>query len=69
MSTISEIVAAAAQLDEDQFLALREELDRLERELWDKELVRTTAEFERAGFTDEDIDRVVREQRRRESRS
>jgi hypothetical protein len=69
MSTVAEIVAAAAQLDQDQFLTLRQELDRLERELWDKELGRVTEELERASVTDEDIDRLVLERRRRESRS
>jgi hypothetical protein len=67
MATVSEIVAAAAQLDPEQFLELRRELDRLEQELWEAELDQTTAELEQAHVTDEDIDQMVMK-RRRESR-
>jgi hypothetical protein len=66
MSTVAEIVAAAAQLDEEQFLLLRRELDHLEQELWEKELSQTTTELNEANITDEDIDRLVL-RRRRES--
>ena len=48
MSTVAEIVAAAANLDEEQFSVLRLELDRIERERWDRESAATSAEFERA---------------------
>jgi hypothetical protein len=64
MSTVTEIVAAAARLDHNEFLRLRQELDRLERELWDNELVRVADELERAGMIDNDIDRVVLERRK-----
>lgn len=59
MSTVPEIVNAAAALDPDQFVVLREELDRLEKRLWEGELARTTAEMDTAGLTDDDIDRMV----------
>ncbi len=68
MSTVPEIVDAAAHLDPDQFVLLREELDRLEDRMWEAELARTSAEMDRANVTDEDIDRLVMK-RRHEGRS
>jgi hypothetical protein len=67
MSTIDEIVAAAARLASDEFLQLREELDRLEQQRWDGELAATTEEMKGRGVSDEDIDRLVL-RRRRENR-
>jgi hypothetical protein len=68
MSTVQEIVTAASQLGPDDFVLLREELDRLEERLWKAELKRTTQELQQAGITDEMIDEMV-VSRRRESRS
>jgi hypothetical protein len=68
MSSVNEILAAAASLDPDQFVVLREELDRLEEQLWQDELTKTTAELRDAAITDEEIDRLVM-RRRREGRS
>ena len=68
MKPVEGIVAAARDLDASQFLRLREKLDRLENQVWDAELARTTAELEEAGVTDEQIDRLVM-RRRRESRT
>ena len=68
MSTVQEIVTAASQLGPDEFVLLREELDRLEEQLWKSELKRTTEEMREAGITDEMIDEIV-VSRRRESRS
>ncbi len=56
MSGVNEILTAAASLDPDQFVVLREELDRLEEELWRGELTKTTAEMRDAKITDEEID-------------
>ena len=67
MSTVEEIVAAAAQLDSAEFLTLRQELDRLEQQLWETELAATTEDMQRANITDENIDRLVL-RRRRENR-
>ena len=63
MSTVPEIVDAAAHLDPDQFVLLREELDHLEERLWETELARTTAEMDRANVTDEEIDQFVLKRR------
>ena len=68
MSTVQEIVTAASQLGPDDFVLLREELDRLEKRLWKSELRKTTEEMRQAGITDEMIDEMV-VRRRRESRS
>ncbi len=68
MSTVNEILTAAASLNPDQFVVLREELDRLEEQLWQEELTKTTAELRDAKITDEEIDRFVM-RRRREGRS
>jgi hypothetical protein len=63
MSTVSEIVDAASHLDPEQFVHLREELDRLEAARWEEELSRTSAEMDRANVSDEDIDRLVMKRR------
>jgi hypothetical protein len=68
MSNVQEIVTAASQLGPDDFVLLREELDRLEKRLWKSELRKTTEELREAGITDEMIDEMV-VSRRRESRS
>ncbi len=64
MSGVNEILTAAASLDPDQFVVLRQELDRLEGQLWQGELTKTTAELRDAKITDEDIDRLVMMRRR-----
>jgi len=63
MSTVPEILDAAAHPDPAQFVILREELDRLEERLWEKELARTSADMDRANVTDEEIDRLVMKRR------
>ncbi len=68
MSSVNEILTAAASLNPDQFVVLCEELDRLEEKLWREELNNTTAEVRDAKITDEEIDRFV-VRRRREGRS
>jgi hypothetical protein len=68
MNLIDEIVTAAAKLDSAQFLRLRRKLDRLEQELWNKELARTSAEMKKKHITDDVIARLVL-RRRREGRS
>ena len=67
MSTVKEIVAAARHLRADQLLQLRRQLDRLEKELWAKELARTSNALKRRKISDETIDRLVM-RRRRENR-
>jgi hypothetical protein len=68
MNLVDEIVTAAAKLDSAQFLRLRRKLDRLEQELWNDELDRTSADMKKKHVTDGVIDRLVL-RRRRESRS
>jgi hypothetical protein len=68
MSTVEEIVAAAKRLDVEQFLRLRKRLDRIEAQVWEAELERTSKELKKAKVTEADIDRIVA-RRRRESRS
>ena len=68
MTTVDEIVAAAQQLDLEQFLRLRRKLECLEKKVWEAELERTTAELKKARVTKAKIDRLVM-RRRRESRA
>jgi len=68
MSSVNEILVAAASLDPDQFVVLREELDRMEEQLCRGEFTKTTAELREAKITDEGIDRFVL-RRRCEGRS
>ena len=68
MSTVQEIVTAAAGLPPDQFVVLRDELDLLEEQIWQDELQRTSTEMKQANITDEEIDRLVI-RRRYEGRS
>jgi len=65
--TIHEIVSAAERLGPDEFVLLREELDRLEERIWEAELAQTTREMDQAHLTDDEIDRLVA-RRRREGR-
>lgn len=66
--TVHEIVSAAERLDPDEFVLLREQLDRLEERLWEAELAKTSAEMNQANLTDEQIDEIVA-RRRREGRT
>jgi len=68
MSNVDEILSAAAGLDPDGFVLLREGLDRLEENLWQDELAKTTKDMRTADVTDEVIDRIVT-RRRREGRA
>jgi hypothetical protein len=68
MKTIDEIVSAAEKLDSDQFVRLRQKLDRLENKIWKSELRRTSKELEAAKITDEDIDLMVTRRRRESGR-
>ena len=63
MSTVPEIVNAAAHLAPDQFVLLRKELDCLEAGLWESELDRTSAEMDQANVSDDEIDRLVMKRR------
>jgi hypothetical protein len=44
---------------------VREELDRMEEQLWQGDLTKTTAELREAKITDEEIDRFVLRRRRK----
>ena len=66
--TVHEILSAAERLDPDEFVLLREELDRLEQRLWETELAESTREMDQANLTDDQIDYLVA-RRRREGRS
>ena len=67
MSTVEEIVQAVSNLDSAQFVKLRKKLDRLEAQIWQRELAQTTKKMAKAKLTDEDIDRLVL-RRRHENR-
>jgi hypothetical protein len=67
MSTVEEIVQAVSNLDSAQFVKLRKKLDRLEAQIWQRELAQTTQKMAKAKLTDEDIDRLVL-RRRHENR-
>ena len=62
--TVQEIVSVAERLDPDEFVLLREELDRLEERMWEAELAQTTREMDQANLTDDHIDRLVARRRR-----
>ena len=66
--TVREIVSAAERLDPDEFVLLRQELDRLEEQMWEAELAETSRQMDHANLTDDQIDRLVA-RRRREGRS
>ena len=68
MSTVDDILSAVGQLDPFDFIRLRQELDRLEEQLWEAERERATEALDQAEISDEDIDRMVL-RRRREGRS
>ncbi len=68
MSTVEEIVASALRLEPAEFLRLKQELDRMEQQLWDEELPQASEAIARTGVTDDDIDRMIL-RRRREGRS
>ena len=46
MTTVAEIIAAAAQLTPDEFLELRRELNRLELRIWDHDVVERPVELD-----------------------
>ena len=68
MSTVDDILSAVGQLDPFDFIRWRQELDRLEEQLWEAERERATEALDQAEISDEDIDRMVL-RRRREGRS
>jgi hypothetical protein len=68
MKTVDEIVAAARELNIEQFLSLRRKLEQLEKRIWEAELKRTTAKMKKANITEEEIDRLVMEHRRESRR-
>jgi hypothetical protein len=68
MSTVAEIVKAVEQLDPDDFLKLRTELDRVEEGLWQRELARATARHRKGKLTDAKIDQLVLKRRYRARR-
>jgi len=67
MATVEDIVAAARRLRPADLLRLKRSLDRLEQQIWKKELAKTTAQMQRRNITDAMIDQKVLK-RRRENR-
>jgi hypothetical protein len=63
MSTVDEFVGAAARLEAERFLQLRQKLDDLEKELWEAEFARAADEMGRANVTDEAIDQLLMRRR------
>lgn len=63
--SIAEIVEAAEQLSPADFLALRNALDQLEEQLWERESTRVTAKHRKRELTDAAIDRLVLKRRYR----
>ena len=59
MSTVEGIITAAARLDPAEFLRLREELDRIEQQLWQAEQARAATEPSPSRASDDEIDRLV----------
>ena len=65
MSTIAAIVKAAESLGPEDFVKLRTALDRLEEQLWDRELGKVTVKHRQEKLTDATIDRLVLKRRYR----
>ncbi len=65
MSTVAEIIKAAEGLDPEEFLKLRTELDRVEEQVWNRELGRVTAKYRKRKLTDAEIDDLVVKRRYR----
>ncbi len=65
MSTVGEIIKAAESLAPEEFLKLRTGLDRVEENLWDRELGRVTAKHRKEKLTDAKIDELVLKRRYR----
>jgi hypothetical protein len=65
MGTVVEIVRAAERLAPEDFLKLRNELDRIEERLWDKELSLATARRRKEKLNDAKIDALVLKRRYR----
>jgi hypothetical protein len=59
MSKVEEILQAVRALDDDEYVALRQALDEMDRVDWEVERARATQEFHARGLTDEDIDAAV----------
>jgi hypothetical protein len=69
MATVVEIIRAAERLGPDDFLKLRNALDRVEERLWDQELGRVTAKHRKRRLTDAKIDELVLKRRYKGRRS
>jgi hypothetical protein len=67
MTTVTDIVTAVSSLSPDDFLKLRQELERLEEGLWESELRKTTEDLKARNVGDDELDQLVL-RRRRESR-
>ena len=65
--TVSAIVSAARQLNDDQWLRLLTALDRIEDQRFEKERERISESLQATGITEEDIDAEIM-RRRREGR-
>lgn len=63
MATVAEIIRAVQRLNPQDFLKLRSELDRVEEQLWDRELGRVTAKHRKGKLTDAKIDELVSKRR------
>jgi len=65
MSTGGEIIKAAESLAPEEFLKLRTGLDRVEENLWDRELGHVTAKHRKEKLTDAKIEELVLKRRYR----
>ncbi|HEV2946784.1 MAG TPA: hypothetical protein VGX70_05375 [Gemmataceae bacterium] len=65
MSSVAEIMKAVERLDPEDFLRLRNALDRVEENLWDRELGHVTAKHRKEKLTDAKIDELVLKRRYR----
>jgi len=63
MSKVEEIMQAIRDLDEREYVALREAMDEMDKAEWETERARAAQEFHARGLTDHDIDRAVAELR------
>ena len=62
--TVAELVRAARQLDDDQWVRLLSALDRIEDQRFEKERERVAKSLREKGITEEDIDAEIMRQRR-----
>ena len=69
MSSVQQILTALEKLSPDEFLKVQARMNRIAERMWTAEHRRATVRSRQAGRTDDDIDRIVAQRRRKSRRS